>query len=84
MWAGPFPAGPRRPGRRPSRSWTPAGTREIPRRPAGGSRPQVSNPESGLPSRRLPEVARDSVVHLKGDGYPFEDRDLGRVLRPAL
>ena len=50
----------------------------------GGSQPQVSNPETGDLSRRPPEIACDPVIRLKGDSYPFQDRDLGRVLRPAL
>ncbi len=45
----------------------------------GGSRPSVSNPETGRPSHRPPKIARDPLVHLKRDSYPFEDRDLGRV-----
>ena len=45
----------------------------------GGSRPQVSNPETGLPSHRPPKIACDSVVDLKGDRYLLEDGDLGRV-----
>jgi len=53
-------------------------------RTANCRQPLISNPEIGLPSHRLPKIARDPVIHLKGDSYPFEDRDLGRVLRPAL
>jgi hypothetical protein len=77
--AGPFPlargnqvARPRAAGRQLAR----AGPRDD---QPGGSRPQISNPETGLPSRCPPEIARDPVVHLAGDSYPFEDRDLGRV-----
>ena len=84
MCAGPFPAGrgnqAARP-RAPERELSTARPRDD---QPGGSQPQISNPEAGRPSRRPPKIACDPVVHLKGDGYPFEDRDLGCVLRPAL
>ena len=51
---------------------------------AAAGRKSATRKPAGRPSRRPPEIARDSVVHLKGDSYPFQDRDLGRVLRPAL
>ena|SRR5258708_38709961 len=79
MWAGPFPAGPRQPGRLPSRSCTPAGKRETPAatsRTAAGRKSAPPKPAFG-PVR--PKIARDSVIHLEENSYPFEDGDLGRV-----
>ena len=51
----------------------------------GGSQPRISNPEAVRPS--VPPAAGDrlrSRSTSQGDGYPFADRDLGCVQRPAL
>jgi len=85
MRADPFPPGPRRPGRPPSRSWTPADIRGIPRRPAGrqpaasqqpGNRPSVPPPAGDRPRSRGTPHRRQLPVE--------RPRSRPRPLRPAL